>query len=82
MHKAVRTFGVPDPCNEVPFGQLAQVLVHTSVSEPGNLNDECGWHDFVIFGAHLDLARPAINRRLRIHKTARNSYGSQDAELL
>jgi len=66
----IRTLGVSNSRDEVPLGQFAEILVHTSVPKPGNLNDEGGRHDFMVFGAHLDLAWPAINYRLRIHKMA------------
>ena len=74
---AIRTLGVSNPRDEVPFGKLPEVLVHTPVPEPGNLNDEGGWHDFVVFGTHLDLAGPVINYRLRVHETARKGFIQQ-----
>ena len=69
-----RTFGVPDPCDEVPFCQRPEVLVHTSVPEPRNLNDESGRHDLVVFGTHLDLAGPAINCCPRPHGATRKWF--------
>ena len=80
-----RTFSIPNPCNEVPFGQFAEVLVYTSVPESRNFNDEGSRHDLVIFGAHLDLTGPAINyflwppqnRQKRFHTAVRTRNSSE-----
>lgn len=51
-----RTFGILDLCNQAYFCESGDAFVDTAAaSKSGNLSDQVGGHDFMVFAPHLYL---------------------------
>jgi hypothetical protein len=49
------TFGILNAGDQVTFSERSHDFIDTSITQTGDLDDEGGWHDFVVLGANFDL---------------------------
>lgn len=49
------TFRILDPGDQITFSERAHDFVDASITQTGDLDDERGWHDFVVLGTNFNL---------------------------
>lgn len=49
------TFGILNPGDQVTFSERSHDFVDASITQTGDLDNEGGWHDFVVLGTNFNL---------------------------
>lgn len=49
------TFGILNPGDQVTFSERSHDFVDASITQTGDLDNEGGWHDFVVLGSNFNL---------------------------